>query len=189
MRGMEQMAWEKTITALNEANVAVNAVDERGLITHPRPPNALEEVAERTGGQAWYNRNDLDAGMAEVIETSRKTYTLGFYLADAERDNRFHSLGVRVDRAGVQLFHRQGYYAGDTELPASYQKAARGDAESALLNRVDSQGVGITARVDATPGTPRGTLNIRLNLEPGTLSLKEKPGGWTAKVEEKHLWK
>jgi len=44
--------------------------------------------------------------------------------------------------------------------------------------------VGITARVDPIPGTPRGTLNIHLNLDPGTLSLQEKPGGWTGQIEE-----
>ena len=101
------VAWskwhvDKTITALNEANVAVNTVDSVGNPgNNYRPPGSFKEIAESTGGQAWEYRNDLDHAMA-----------------------------------------------------------------------------------DATPGTPRGTLNIRLNLDPGTLSLKEKVGGWTGKVEE-----
>ncbi len=167
MHGPWQTAWDKTIASLNEANVAVNTVGE---------------VAERTGGQTWGMRNDLDAALAEEIEASRTSYTLAFYLSDAERDNAFHTLTVHIDRPGLQLFYRQGYYAGSTELPPT--PTAKGDLEASLLNQVNSTGVGITARVDPVPGTPRGTLNIRLNLDPGTLSLKENSAGWTGQIEE-----
>jgi len=191
MRGMGQPAWDKTLSALNEANVAVNTVDSRGLLTNgiPQDPfngtiTAMQQIAEGTGGKAYFGRNDLDAAMAEGIEASRTTYTLAFYLADNERDNQFHSLKVKVDRAGLELFHRQGYYAGETELPATYDKTSKGDLEASLLNQVNATGIGITARVDAVPGTPRGKLDIRLNLDPATLSLTAKDGGWTGKVEE-----
>ena len=33
----------------------------------------MQELAERTGGKAYYNRNDLDAAMAEAIEDKRTT--------------------------------------------------------------------------------------------------------------------
>ena len=177
LQGIEKMAWDKTITALNEANVAVNAVDSVALTPVVRPPNALEEIADRTGGQARLIRNDLGEAMAEGIEASRITYTLGFYLNSDERDDTFHTLKVQTDRPGLQPFYRQGYYAGNTELPESRDK---GELESALLNRIDSTGVGITARVEATGGA----VSIHLNLDPATLSLKEQGAGWTGKVEE-----
>jgi hypothetical protein len=170
MHGMNQMAWDKTVDALNEANVAVNTPGE---------------LAARTGGQSWHESYDLDAILASQIEASRTTYTLGFYLQETERDNEFHKLSVQTDRPGVQLFYRQGYYAGSTELPASsWEKSDKGDLESALLNRVESTGVGITAQVDATPGTPRGTVDIHLSLDPATASLTAQGSGWTGKVEE-----
>ena len=56
--------------------------------------------------------------------------------------------------------------------------------ETVLLNQIDSHDIGITANVDATPGTPRGTLAIRMNLDTRTLSLKEQKSGWTGKVDE-----
>jgi hypothetical protein len=52
------------------------------------------------------------------------------------------------------------------------------------LSQVNSTGVGITARLDATSGAPGGKVDIRLNLDPATLSLRERPGGWTGKIEE-----
>jgi hypothetical protein len=193
MKGMGQFAWDKTVTALNEANVAVNTIDSRGLFNCAPPGcnafdpmtgtiTTLQEVAEQTGGKAYFNRNDMDAAMAEGIDASRASYALAFYLSDKERDNRFHTLKVKADRPGLQLYYRQGYYAGNTELPAAGKGS--GELEASLLNQVDATGVGITARVNATPGTPRGKVDIRLNLDPTTLSLAEKAGGWTGKVQE-----
>ncbi len=137
---MDTAAWNKTITALNEANVAVNTVDSRGMFRggDPNSPSnrlggtldTLQEIADRTGGRAYIRRNDLDNAMEEGIEASRSTYTLGFYLTPADRDERFHALKVLARRPGLQLFYRQGYYAGNTDMPDS----SKGDPESALLN-------------------------------------------------------
>ena len=193
MRDMGQFAWDKTTTALNEANVAVNTVDSRGLMTcgppvcQPRDAmngtiTAMEQIAEETGGKAYFNRNDLDEAIAEGIAASRMSYTLGFYLADDERDNKFHALKVKTNRPGLELSYRQGYYAGNVDLPDSSRD--KGDLESSLLNQVNATAVGILARINPVQGTPRGTLNISLRLDSATLSLKEQPGKWTGKVEE-----
>jgi VWFA-related protein len=118
---MEKPAWEKTFTILNEANVAVSVVDSRGLYRASNPVTGtiaiMQEVADRTGGKAYYGRNDLDGAIAEGIAASRVTYSLRFHLADDERDKKYHALKVKVDRPGLQLYYRQGYYAGGTEMP------------------------------------------------------------------------
>ena len=125
----------------------------------------------------------MGLAMAESIDDSHVSYTLGFYVADDERDDKFHDLKIETTRPGLHLSYRQGYYAGATELPAS--KPEKDELmETVLLNQVDSHDIGITANVDATPGTPRGTLAIRMNLDTRTLSLKEQESGWTGKVDE-----
>jgi len=168
MHDMWKTGWDKTIDALNEANVAVNTFQG--------------ELADRTGGQSWHESYDLDAIMARQIAASRTTYTLGFYLPDNERDNKFHALKVKADRAGLQLYFRQGYYAGDTDLPP--EKGGKGELEASLLDQVDAKGVGITARLNTAPGTPQGTATIRLNLDPATLSLEPQTAGWIGTIEE-----
>ena len=185
---MEKPAWDKTIAELNEADIAVNTVEARGLLRGGNPNggtlDTMLEIAGRTGGKAYYNRSDLDAAIEEGIEASRVAYTLGFYLPDTERDDRLHALNVKAGRPGLQLFYRQGYYAGSGDMPGSSNKAGGGELESALLNQVDATGVGITARIDAVAGTPQGTATIHLNLDPATLSLTERGSGWAGKVEE-----
>jgi hypothetical protein len=156
LRGTQQPAWDKTFTELNEANVAVNTVDSRGLWRGSNP-NAgtlltMQTVADATGGKAYFGRNDLDTAMADGIAASRVSYTLGFYLDDKERDDKFHALHVRVARAGLRLFYRQGYYAGGSELPGGAIPSVRGgDLESALINQTDATGVGMTAEWSLSP--------------------------------------
>ena len=88
---------------------------------------------------------------------------------------------MKVDRPHVQLYYRQGYLAGKTQDALHERKP---ELESVLLNQVDSTGVGITAHIETKPGSPRGALNLQLNLDPATLSLSEKDGGWTGNVDE-----
>jgi hypothetical protein len=166
---MKGIAWDKTFTALNEANVAVNI---------PGCSMSSERIAEVTGGAATCM--DSPAAVA-VIDAARVTYTLGFYLADNERDDTYRALRVKVNRPHVELYYRQGYYAGKSPEALMEKKP---ELESALLNPVEATGVGLTARVTRTPGTPQSTLMIQINLDPSTVSLQEKNGGSVGNVEE-----
>lgn len=184
LRDMNKIAWEKTFTALNDANIAVNTVDDNTWGGPPRgfagAISTMQQVAEETGGQAYFHRNDLDVAMASGIADSRSTYTLGFYLT--ELDGKYHGLKVSVDRPGVSLNYRQGYYAqSETVRDLSARKS---DLESALMDTGDSAGVGITARIEITPGRPRETITAYLKMEPESLSLTQTSGGWKGKVEE-----
>lgn len=180
-------SWAKTINVVNQANVELDAVDSNGLGGPPRrwgPGGlaSLQELAERTGGKAYYNRNDLDVAMAEAIEDKRTSYTLAFYLGDGERDGRFHRLAVHVNRPHLDLHYRQGYIAGpDRRMEQARKKA---ELESDLLSPLDSTGVGITMSIESTPGKPRGTLRIRTILDPATISLAEKGNLWEGNFDQ-----
>jgi VWFA-related protein len=180
-------SWAKTIDVVNQANVELDAVDSNGLGGPPRrwgPGGvaSMQELAGRTGGKAYYNRNDLDAAMAEAIEDKRTSYTLAFYLGDEERDGRFHRLSVHVNRPHLDLHYRQGYIAGSDRRMEQAQKKA--ELESAFLSPLESTGVGITMHVESVPGKPRGMLHIRAVLDPATISLTEKDNHWSGKFDE-----
>lgn len=186
LRGEFENNWGKTISELNDANIAVNTVDSNGLGGPPRMWGLGGEVltmmrlAEDTGGQAYYNRNDLDNAMISGIVKSRSTYTLGFYLASA--DNRFHTLKVQLDRPGVRLHYRQGYFAADEIAPDHDRK--KSDLGAELLNPADSAALGMVATLDVRPGKSRKTASLKLRLDPDSLTLKKNSAGWSGKVEE-----
>ena len=185
LREMGGPAWNKTISALNDANIEVNTVDTDGLAGPSRywgPGGiiSMQMVAEQTGGRAFFHTNDLGSAMAAGIADDRSSYTLAFYLAEV--DGKYHDLKVKVERPGVQLNYRQGYFArseADADL-----SARKSDLAGVLLNPVDSTGLGITAALETKPGTPRGTVNARLTLDPESLSIDKSPTGWTGKIEE-----
>ena len=122
IRGADAFAWDQTLHELNEANAAVNTIDIRGLITYGQPAtgaiSTMIQIAERTGGKAYFNRNDTDGALEQGIAASRVIYTLRFALPDSERDKKFHTLKVKVNRPHVEVYARQGYYAGGEEKSA-----------------------------------------------------------------------
>jgi VWFA-related protein len=104
--------WQDTIASLNDANVAVNTVDNNGVGGPPRfwgrgTILMQKQLAEETGGKSYYYRNDLDGVLAEGISDSRAGYVLGFYLT--QTDGEYHTLKVRVDKPGLDLKYRRGY--------------------------------------------------------------------------------
>ncbi len=77
-------------------------------------------------GYAWRCRGERSCA---------DTYTLGFYLADTERDETSHSIKVRVARPHVELFYRQAYFA-DGEPKSLHER--KPEMDSVLLDGVDA---------------------------------------------------
>jgi VWFA-related protein len=181
----QDQAWNETISRLNDANVEVNTLDSNGLggpipFWGPGGILTMMQLAGRTGGTAYYWRNDLDAALTEGIANSRAAYTLGFYLTKV--DGRYHRLKVSVDRPNLQLNYRQGYYAVDEPRRGKPKKNT--ELSEALLNPADSSEIGITASLEVGPDGPPGSVNVSLKLTPDSLSLKPGKAGKIGEVKE-----
>jgi len=81
--------------------------------------STMNTVAERTGGRAFYNTNDLDGAIHDGIEDGSTYYTLGYYPENKNWDGKFRKIIVKSNRSGVKLHYRQGYVASD---PHGYLK-------------------------------------------------------------------
>jgi VWFA-related protein len=86
---------------------------------------AAKRLADRTGGEAVKVRRaqDFGTGLSKIIGNLTARYSLGFALAEDEKDDgRLHNLEVRVkapDAKGKQrkleVSSRQGYYMSETQ--------------------------------------------------------------------------
>ena len=185
LRDIHQADWNNTLTDLNDANIALNTVDSNGLGGPPRywGPGAIltmQQLAERTGGQSYFQRNDLGNALASGVAASRTNYVLGFYVTAL--DGKYHELKVRVARPGLELRHRHGYYARSDGTPARDTKETPLDAE--LLNPGASNGVGIVAKYEIVPGDPRATLKVYMTLAPEGLTVTKSEAGYRGRIDE-----
>ncbi|MEO7274025.1 MAG: VWA domain-containing protein [Vicinamibacterales bacterium] len=98
------------VRAANESNTAIYAVDPRGL-TSRGSSDSLFMLADNTGGRTIVNTNGLDPAMRQIVRESSAFYLLGYSSIRNPADGRFHQIKVRVDRPGLDVRARRGYWA------------------------------------------------------------------------------
>jgi VWFA-related protein len=86
-----------------------------GAVTRDSNHIAMDELAEDTGGQAFYNTNGLNDALARVVNNGTRYYTLTYTPTDKAMDGKFRR--IRVDLVNrdnkEKLAYRRGYYAED----------------------------------------------------------------------------
>jgi VWFA-related protein len=144
--------------AANKNNVAIYAVDPRGLAaagfgiednigaqvdsTYLRNSiDTLRTLSEQTDGRAIVNRNDIAGGMRQIVRDTSAYYLLGYNSTQAPSDGKFHEVKVRVNRSGVQVRARKGYWAltaDDTKRALAPPKPGPPKAVEAALAAVST---------------------------------------------------
>lgn len=186
---------ERVARAFSLANLAIYPVDAHGLtipsdfnagVAHPlrqygsplTPPAGVEEqatmrmLAERTGGKAYINTNDIQGAIRSTLAESQKSYQVGFYPEHENWDGKFHELKLRTKKSGLSLHYRKGYFALEEPQEAETARAA---LQRAMWSPVDASGVDLKVRVDAIELATR-KLDLRVNVAVGELGLEEAGG-------------
>jgi VWFA-related protein len=71
----------------------------------------MAELAEGTGGSAMLNSNDLRAPLQRVMEEVRSHYEIAYRPTSEKFDGHFRTTLVKVNRPGMKVQSRRGYYA------------------------------------------------------------------------------
>jgi hypothetical protein len=77
--------------------------------------STMSQMAEATGGHAFYNTNGLTQAVATAINDGSNFYTLTYTPANPARDGKFRKIKVQLAREGLTLSYRHGYYADDPD--------------------------------------------------------------------------
>ncbi len=138
------------------ANLAIYSVDTRGLqavsplgdastgslrgtgafnggaLTNNMNANfATQEVmatlSSDTGGKAFFDSNDFAPAFAQVQRDTSAYYAIGFHSTNPARDGKYRKLTIKINRPGIKLEYRPGYYA-----PADFQHSGKEDRERDL---------------------------------------------------------
>jgi len=134
----------------------------------------MNDLADKTGGRAFYNRNDLDRSILESMNDGSIYYTLGYYPDNTQWNNQFRNIRVKVNHPGVKLHYRAGYFAVDREA-AAQANPARQEQELDQAMRLEwpiSTGLPFQAHV-APPSGPANThVVIQYAIDPKALNFQ-----------------
>lgn len=187
---------ELVARALSDANVSIYPVDARGLIPTdidgpggnpfraPVMPDfgTMLILAERTGGRAYFNTNDIMGSVRQAIDDSRVTYEIGIVPQGVKWDGSFHKLRVSVNRKDAQVRARTGYFASidSGEAPQTHVQLI---AQTAM-SPVEATGIEMNVHVEPGQAVLGDTLKMDLAFDAGQLEFRQNNDGlWNAVVD------
>lgn len=124
--------FQKYSGKLESSQISVYPIDLRGLKNAGRPgipessdnvfgvmdsQRALDEIAAQTGGRAFYNNNDVKRAMQRSMEHGATYYTLAYSPRNQKWNGAFRRITVKINRPGMRLDYREGYYATKRSAP------------------------------------------------------------------------
>jgi hypothetical protein len=104
---------------------------------------------------------------------------LGYYPTNDRNDGRFHQVRVNVNRPGVDVRHREGYFAFATQKQAEVQRSA--SLLAAINSPLDAGGLGFSIRIEPTGKTSEARLNLR--LDPGAVAVERRGEQWSGAID------
>ena len=158
---------DKLFKAVAATDSVIHTIDTTGLsagagAAEPLPQpvgrgrDTLAQLAVNTGGRFVGNSNDLQAGLASLLEASRHYYMLAFEPLDPKgKPDRVRRLKVRVRGDGLSVSHRRGYLIADPKRETSPAQAALQAAEA--IAKGLSGGESHSAPSPCRIGMPRAT--------------------------------
>jgi VWFA-related protein len=134
---------EQVAHALSASNIAIYPVDAEGLQGHMADASvddpqyllnpitqsimarqqSMRDLADLTGGRAFYNHNDISDEIASAYQDADSFYALGFTPASSAPDSKVHALRVECVRPGVKLRYRKSYFADDKKALDDMKRA------------------------------------------------------------------
>jgi VWFA-related protein len=179
---MNESQFRETMILLTRAQVAVYPIDARGLMTQPtfdasnsggqyvRNPSrvgqdiakfslaqaqehdTMQQLADNTGGHAFYNTNGITAAISKAIQAGSSYYTLTYTPPVRKYDGSYRKIHVALTDApsNLKLAYRRGYFADDPQHPRKNDIAAP-----------------VSSAPTSAPGTRRNSDYIRASMSRG----------------------
>jgi len=75
--------------------------------------NSMTQIANATGGQAFYGSNDVAGLLGKAVRDAATYYELSYTPDRPKLDEKYHKIKVIVNQPDVRVAYREGYYADD----------------------------------------------------------------------------
>lgn len=166
--------------ALMDAHIALYPIDAGGMGSANRlaAQSNMRDMADRTGGVAFYNRNDVEIGVAKGISDGSTYYALSYYPDNRTWNGHFRPIEVKSTRAGVNLHYRTGYYALDPAAAAKREAAELGDEFAYAMTWDAPPFAALRFQASVIP-PPAGSRKVTVNfaIDPHTVLFEHQDDG------------
>jgi VWFA-related protein len=169
--GYLSLLYERTMLALNDAQVSIYPVDIRGLANSPSfvsgntsgtfgpgrsrqisnriwlqqsKIDTLNDFADMTGGKAFYNTNDLAGSFKRAADDASSYYMLGYYLDTKNDKPGWRKLQVKVDKKDAEVRARNGFFVTNATMNPLLSRDR--DMANALHSPIEGTGVPMTVQ-------------------------------------------
>jgi VWFA-related protein len=142
---------------------------------------SMESFARRTGGRAFFNRNDLETGIRRALNDSKYSYELAYYPDNIRWNADWRKIQVKVTRPDVTVLARSGYYAFSTAklLPP---KASKQLLEEIAASPLEDREIPITVKMTPPASATASTVEARVFLSSQKLFTNDGDG-WKSDFE------
>ncbi len=169
-------AVQECVNVLRDARVTLYTVDPAGVMVDPGEYGSaaafddpfggnyqFSKLAKATGGRTLYGRNDVDAEIGAAVRDGNSFYTLTYRPTNNSVDpKKFRKIKVTVDRPGLIVTTREGYYQqrGPGRVdPQNPSRRLMADLLSADTSTMVYDGVPVT--LQSSPTDPDGyTIHV-----------------------------
>jgi VWFA-related protein len=159
-------AVQDCVNMLRDARVTLYTIDPAGVLVDPGVYGGdpmidpfggnyeFNKLAKATGGRTLYGRNDVDMEIQTAIQDGANFYTLTYRPANVTLDpQKFRRIKVTVDRPGLKVITREGYYLQYGPGRVDPEKPSRRlvtDLVAADTSNMVYDGIAITPKQSAT---------------------------------------
>jgi VWFA-related protein len=151
---------------------AVLAQIETGAFVDPTigRHDTMHQVADMTGGQAFYNSNDGAELFRRAGEDAAQYYMLGYYTRDTGKFG-WRKLAVKVNRDGVHVRARSGFVFSDPKKEADVNTPLK-DLKMALGSDLSFTSIPIRGQwQQIEPAGNQKKIHFTLSIPPGVAAI------------------
>lgn len=131
---------------------------------------AMLDLADKTGGKAYYNRNDINNALADGIDDGSTYYMVGYYPQNKKWDGRFRKIEVKTRRQGINLRYRTGYFAVDRAAYLAEHPEQTDIDFSQALNMEAPIASALQFRAEVNPpAADSKTVHLRYAIDPSEI--------------------
>jgi VWFA-related protein len=191
--------YERTMQALDAAQISVYPVDIRGLVentsaadTSSSAPTYMNQISTRaqfqqstietfnefadmTGGKAFYNTNDLASSFKHAADDASSYYLASYYLDTHNNNSGWRQLKVKVDKKDMEVRAREGFFVTNATMNLDMTRSS--DLTYALSSPIDGTGVPVSVKWLGTSGDgAKKKTEFIVHMPPGGVSIEASNG-------------